>query len=547
MKNVPIVIRLILTFVLISCLLLTISLISLNELNASQKAIQGLQQKNLVPLRLLRKVTDLYYIRVRPAVTAALRNEISPKDAATQIESAVRIAQQSWNDYKQRTGAPENHVLNAETKLTAANEYVVQMATALKDNDLQTLDKLYNQSSGTFDKAVSDTARLADWHTDEGEKFETDLSNRFDRQRIFVVTATVVAVLIGIGACVGITQAVREPLKRLLQVINRMREGDFTVRTGINSGNEFGILGSGFDRMSDNLATLIAQIQRTGLQVNDSTTQIAAGTKQQVTSANETAATTTEIGATAKEISATSNELVKTVNEVTRLAEETAAMATQGQTDLARIEATIEEMLRASATVAEKLNVLNEKAGNIHVVISTITKVADQTNLLSLNAAIEAEKAGEYGAGFSVVAREIRRLADQTAAASYDIEQTVKEILSAVSTGVMGMDKFSEDIRRGVTEIKSANQQLNQIIQHVQLLSPRIETVNEGMQLQATGANQISDALIQLNTASQQTADSVRQADAAMERLHEVTRSLQQSVSRFRINSDAVPDLLPQQ
>jgi methyl-accepting chemotaxis protein WspA len=111
----------------------------------------------------------------------------------------------------------------------------------------------------------------------------------------------------------------------------------------------------------------------------------------------------------------------------------------------------------------------------------------------------------------------------------------------------MGMDKFSEDIRRGATEIKNANQQLNQIIQHVQLLSPRIETVNEGMQLQATGANQISDALIQLNTASQLTADTVRQADAAMERLHEVTRSLQQSVSRFRINSNAVPDLLPQQ
>jgi hypothetical protein len=95
--------------------------------------------------------------------------------------------------------------------------------------------------------------------------------------------------------------------------------------------------------------------------------------------------------------------------------------------------------------VNAKLAILNEKAGNINQVVVTIVKVADQTNLLSLNAAIEAEKAGEYGRGFAVVATEVRRLADQTAVATYDIEQMVREIQSAVSAGVMGMDKFSEE------------------------------------------------------------------------------------------------------
>ena len=80
--------------------------------------------------------------------------------------------------------------------------------------------------------------------------------------------------------------------------------------------------------------------------------------------------------------------------------------------------------------------------------------MADQTNLLSLNAAIEAEKAGEYGRGFVVVATEIRRLADQTAVATYDIEQMVREIQSSVSAGVMGMDKFSEEVRRGMADMQ---------------------------------------------------------------------------------------------
>ena len=130
-------------------------------------------------------------------------------------------------------------------------------------------------------------------------------------------------------------------------------------------------------------------------------------------------------------------------------------------------------VMEAAGSINAKLAVLNEKAGNINQVVTTITKVADQTNLLSLNAAIEAEKAGEYGRGFAVVATEIRRLADQTAVATYDIEQMVKEIQSAVSAGVMGMDKFSEEVRRGMQEVQQVGGQLSQIIQQVQALAPR--------------------------------------------------------------------------
>ncbi len=162
--------------------------------------------------------------------------------------------------------------------------------------------------------------------------------------------------------------------------------------------------------------------------------------------------------------------------------------------------------------------------------------LADQTNLLSLNAAIEAEKAGEYGRGFAVVATEIRRLADQTAAATSDIEQMVTEMQSAVSAGVMGMDKFSEEVRRGVEVVGQVSTQLTQIIQQVQMLTPNFEMVNEGMQSQSLGAQQISDALAQLGEAAQQTVESLRQSNLAIEQLNDATAGLQRGVSRFKIN-----------
>jgi methyl-accepting chemotaxis protein WspA len=290
-------------------------------------------------------------------------------------------------------------------------------------------------------------------------------------------------------------------------------------------------------RAFGNLKTLVGHVQSAGIQVNSSVTQIAATAKEQQATATEIAATTTEIGATSREISATSRELVKTMNEVSGVAEQAATLAGSGHTSLARMEDTMRLVMDAAASINAKLTVLNEKAGHINQVVTTITKVADQTNLLSLNAAIEAEKAGEFGRGFAIVATEIRRLADQTAVATFDIEKIVKEIQSAVTAGVMGMDKFSEEVRRGMQEVQHAAQQLSQIIQQVQALPPRFVAVTEGMEAQATGAEQISDALRQLSEASQQTVDSLRQSNEAIGGLNQVATDLRGAVSKFALQT----------
>ncbi len=314
---------------------------------------------------------------------------------------------------------------------------------------------------------------------------------------------------------------------------NRVAAGDLTVE--FKPQSERDVMGNALAAMARNLAALVGQVQKSGIQVNTSATEIAATAKQQQATATEIAATTTEIGATSTEITATSKELVRTMGEVARTAEQTATIAEEGRTGLTRMESTMAQVTDAVGTITGKLAVLNEKAGNISSVVTTITQVADQTNLLSLNAAIEAEKAGEFGRGFAVVAREIRRLADQTAVASSDIGEMVKEMQSAVSAGVMGMDKFSEEVRRAVQEVRTAGVQLAQIIEQVQALTPRIETVNEGMQAQATGASQISEALAQLSEGARQTADSLRQSNEAIQQLNEATFGLRAGIEKFKI------------
>jgi methyl-accepting chemotaxis protein WspA len=322
-------------------------------------------------------------------------------------------------------------------------------------------------------------------------------------------------------------------MKQMTGVADRIAGGDLNVV--VKPRSERDIMGHSLARMVEQLSTLVGDVNRSGIQVNTSVNEIAATAREQQATASEIAATTTEIGATSKEISATSKELVKTMTEVAAVAEQSAALAGTGQVGLTRMEETMRHVMEAAGSINGKLAVLNEKAGNINQVVTTITKVADQTNLLSLNAAIEAEKAGEYGRGFAVVATEIRRLADQTAVATYDIEQMVKEIQSAVAAGVMGMDKFSEEVRRGMHEVQEVGGQLSQVIQQVQALAPRCEAVNEGMQAQATGAEQITQALAQLSEAAQQTVDSLRQSNRAIDGLNTVATGMRDGVARFNV------------
>ncbi len=334
------------------------------------------------------------------------------------------------------------------------------------------------------------------------------------------------------------SEDIKGKVELIQEVVAMAAEGDLTGQIMVYRDQDvISELAAGIQQMLDSLNSLVARIQQSGVQVTSSATEIAATAKQQEATVTEQAATTREIKTTVTEITATSKELVNTMSDVTEVAWKTSENANTGRASLQRMESTMHQMMDATESIGSKLAVLSEKAGNINTVVTTINRVADQTNLLSLNAAIEAEKAGEYGVGFAVVATEIRRLADQTAVATWDIEQMVKEMQSAVSAGVMGMEKFSEEVRHGVDDVRQVGSQLASIIEQVETLIPRFEEVNEGMISQSKGGNQIRDSIIQLSESAQQTADSLRQSNGAIMQLNEAAQRLQEGASHFRVSS----------
>jgi methyl-accepting chemotaxis protein WspA len=356
-------------------------------------------------------------------------------------------------------------------------------------------------------------------------------------QRLVVALLLAVTVVLVTFVALWLARTITWPIREAAMVTDRVASGDLTVTCNGKAPGEAGLLLQAIRKMIQDLRSLIGKIQRSSISILSTATEIAATSRQQEQSVYDYSASTNQAAAAVNQISATSHELLKTMNEVNQLANQTSRMATTGQQSLAGMDQTMRQLAESTGSISTKLSVISERAANINLVVTTITKVADQTNLLSINAAIEAEKAGEYGLGFLVVAREIRRLADMTAVATLDIERMVKEMQYSVSAGVMEMDKFSEQVRKVVGEVGQIGGQLGHIITGAQGLHQRFDQVTEGMRVQSQGAEQIREAMSRLSEAANQTSVSIREFNKATERLREAVGGLKDEVSGFTLGS----------
>ncbi len=377
-------------------------------------------------------------------------------------------------------------------------------------------------------------------------KISDDEANIFDRQNISsddTQNLSITFDLMGqamesaIARQMEATAVVSERVEVMMRYLQQVMSGDLTgdIDIGVGSKQPVDKLAVGLLNMVDNICTLVIQIQNAGKDMTCASEQMKESSYQHQSSIMEQAETTEQVMSDVKSITQSTHALLETVEEVSIVAGSTSEAASDSQVALKKMADTMNLMYEATVNISEKLAVLNEKAVNIGTVVNTINRVADQTNLLSLNAAIEAEQAGEAGRGFSVVASEIRRLADQTAVATWDIENMVEEMQDAVSAGVLGMDEFTGQVSNGVTEVKMLGSELTTIVEQIEKLAPKMVKVNENMQIQMVAARQINSNMEQLGGGVKETKSSLQKTNSSIDDLIDSGQALSKSVERFKV------------
>ena len=392
------------------------------------------------------------------------------------------------------------------------------------------LNPLYEAHRSSILKAVAAAEAEVAQH-------ETEARETLDQGRVLGII--VAAVVLSLVAIIG-TVILKGVLQALAAVTTRMQsmaeaDADLTVRLNIQSKDEVGILAGYIDQFVDKIASVLSGVKNATDSLGGTAVEMYATSKQQETTIHHFGASTTEIAAAVRQITVTGNELVSTMSEVEGVAKNSAGLAATSRSGLVEMKSVMQHLADQSAAISEKLQEINSKTKDITGVVVTITKVADQTNLLSVNAALEAEKAGEHGRGFLVVAREIRRLADQTASATLDIEHTVKHMQSAVSTGVMEMDKFASQVTNSVNQVETVGQTLTTIIESVEVMKNQFGSVSQGMNSQNLGAKQIGEAMSTLSDNVKATMQSLGAFSKAADQMRNSVSALNNEVVRFKM------------
>jgi methyl-accepting chemotaxis protein WspA len=542
--------RLVFLIGLMSLVGLAVGVVGLIQSSSGERAFDRIFTDRVLSIGYLKNVELAYTVQIIGAANKYSDGVLSAQDALDAVKTATSQIEKTWPRFVslQRGDADKQMAGETETLMKGADTEVATLTGMLQRGDKAGIRKFIASNWYAVSDPLSDQLNLL-YQTLQSEARNDfqDLTASYGRGR----TIQLAILIIGLAASIFIGWTVLRTVTHSLGNVRRQLheiaegEGDLTKRLA-TSDDEVGMIAAEVNALMEKLLLLIKRVQESGIQVTSSATQLTASSKELEATLTQQVASTNEVVSSAKEIAATTQTLVGTMADVSVLSQQAATSAGSGQTGLQRMGTTMEKMATASTAIAEKLADINAKVTNITSVVTTINKVADQTNLLSLNAAIEAAKAGEFGQGFAVVAREIRRLADQTAIATLDIEQMVKEMQSSVSSGVMGMEKFAQEVQSAVREVNDISGQIARIIEQVQGLGPRFESVNEGMESQSVGARQITEAMIQLSEATRNTAETQRDAVRAIELLDQAARVLHREVSRFNVNTPTSSSSVPQ-
>lgn len=386
--------------------------------------------------------------------------------------------------------------------------------------------------SAAFVASLREAERLTQAQVDLGAR-EADSSYEQARQSILLALLATLAV--GIVCSVFIQRSVTRPLAEFQTFAGKVGQGDLTIEADASRQDEMGEMARSLNRMVEELRIVAQQTRGASENLSAATTQILASTQQQASGSAEQAAAIQQTNATLTEISQSGSQISERAKQVAASAEATSGASEAGlkaAQDTSRIMEGIREQAEA---VADNVVSLSEKTQTVGEIIATVNDIAEQSHLLALNAAIEAAAAGEQGRSFSVVATEIKSLADQSKEATLQVRSILGEIQKGINSSVMLTEEAVKRVESGKKQAEVTDKTIRELAASVERSVQAFQQIVAGTNQQQIGLDQITQAVRDIGQASGQAAAGTQQLEQAAANVNSMAHQLRTAVEQYKL------------
>ena len=352
---------------------------------------------------------------------------------------------------------------------------------------------------------------------------------------IRLVIGSILAMLLAVGATVWLLRSKLQPLSDLVRQAEALGAGDLSARLNVSSHDEIGQLARSFNQMGEALSTMVSHIRKAAEEVNSRAQALSGLSGGAYDGMEQQSGEITSMAGAVEEFSATSLNIADNMSSTERLAQDNAQQTRIGRSAMQEASTSLEHIAGSLSSTAKVIDTLGQRSQEIGSIVGTITSIAEQTNLLALNAAIEAARAGEAGRGFAVVADEVRALAHRTAQSTQEIEKMVAGIQNGTGEAVQSMQQSNQRTQNTLEMARAAGVALEQITQSISLINERNLVIASASEEQAQVSREVDRNLVNIRDLATQSAAGANQTSAASHELSRLAVDLNGMVARFVI------------